>query len=204
MSVRIDTLEGTYDEKTKTLTLNSDSESPDGKPMKMRLETQINDDGTRVMTAVCPDGRSERIRQIHGDQVHEAKEVTSTRRCLIESTRKSQESCDRRTGPYGSVCRIALDIRRFVVSLTRSNPAHGGRAVERLWWPRCARNRIARLSCFLGRSFFDRCLISREGNPMKKSLTTLATLILITAPLAVQPTRGGDDQDKETRNPASG
>ena len=31
MSVRIDALEGTYDDKTKTLTLNSDSEAPDGK-----------------------------------------------------------------------------------------------------------------------------------------------------------------------------
>ena len=50
MSVRIDALEGTYDEKTKTLTLNSDSESPDGKPMKMRLETQFNDDGTRTFS----------------------------------------------------------------------------------------------------------------------------------------------------------
>jgi hypothetical protein len=50
MSARIDTLEGTYDEKTKTLTLNSDSETPDGKPMKMRLETRMNDDGTRTFT----------------------------------------------------------------------------------------------------------------------------------------------------------
>ena len=32
MSVRIDTLEGTYDEKTKTLTLNSDSEGPMASP----------------------------------------------------------------------------------------------------------------------------------------------------------------------------
>ncbi len=32
---------------------------------------------------------------------------------------------------------------------------------------------------------------------MKKSLATLAALILITAPLAVQPTRGDDQQDKE-------
>jgi hypothetical protein len=50
MSVRIDRLEGTYDEKTKTLSLNSDSEAPDGKPMKMRLETQFNDDGTRTFS----------------------------------------------------------------------------------------------------------------------------------------------------------
>lgn len=50
MSVRIDTMEGTYDEKTKTLTLNSESEAPDGKPMKMRLETRFNDDGTRTFS----------------------------------------------------------------------------------------------------------------------------------------------------------
>jgi hypothetical protein len=41
-------LEGTYDEKTKTLTLNFNSEGPDGKPAKFRLETQTKDDGTRV------------------------------------------------------------------------------------------------------------------------------------------------------------
>jgi hypothetical protein len=50
MSKQIDMLIGTYDEKTKTLTFNADSENPaDGKPMKMRLETQTKDDGTRVM-----------------------------------------------------------------------------------------------------------------------------------------------------------
>ena len=43
-------MEGTYDEKTKTLTLNSDSEGPDGKPMKMRLETRFNDDATRAFS----------------------------------------------------------------------------------------------------------------------------------------------------------
>ena len=60
MSVRIDTLEGTYDEKTKTLTLNSDSEAPDGKPMKMRLETQFNDDGTRTFSLYAQaDGQKE-------------------------------------------------------------------------------------------------------------------------------------------------
>jgi hypothetical protein len=50
MSVHLDTMEGTYDEKTKTLTLNSDSEGPDGKPMKMRLETRFNEDATRVFS----------------------------------------------------------------------------------------------------------------------------------------------------------
>ena len=48
ISVGVDILEGSYDEKTKTLTLTSDSEAPDGKPMKMRRETQFNDDGTRT------------------------------------------------------------------------------------------------------------------------------------------------------------
>ena len=38
---------------------------------------------------------------------------------------------------------------------------------------------------------------------MKKSLATLAALILITAPLAVQPTRGDDQQDKEKEKAAS-
>ena len=60
MSVRIDTMEGTYDDKTKTLTLNSDSEAPDGKPMKMRLETQFNDDGTRTFSLYAQaDGQKE-------------------------------------------------------------------------------------------------------------------------------------------------
>jgi hypothetical protein len=49
MSTHIDLMEGTYDEKTKTLTLNADSEEPtSGKPMKLRLETQFKDDGTRT------------------------------------------------------------------------------------------------------------------------------------------------------------
>jgi hypothetical protein len=60
MSVRIDTMEGTYDEKTKTLILKSDSESPDGKPMKMRLETRFNDDATRTFTLYMQeDGQKE-------------------------------------------------------------------------------------------------------------------------------------------------
>lgn len=49
MSTHIDLMEGTYDAKTRVLTLYADSENPaDGKPMKMRLETQINQNGTRV------------------------------------------------------------------------------------------------------------------------------------------------------------
>jgi hypothetical protein len=50
-SKRIDALEGTYDEKTKTLTLNMETEHPiEGTPMKLRLETQYKDDNTRIFT----------------------------------------------------------------------------------------------------------------------------------------------------------
>jgi Protein of unknown function (DUF1579) len=64
MSKQIDTLDGTYDEKTKTFTWNSDSENPaDGKPMKMRLETQMKDDGTRVMKEYLQmDGQKEFVK----------------------------------------------------------------------------------------------------------------------------------------------
>jgi hypothetical protein len=48
MSNHIDLMEGTYDEKTKTLTLNADTEDPSGKPIKLRLETKFKDDGTRT------------------------------------------------------------------------------------------------------------------------------------------------------------
>jgi hypothetical protein len=51
MSQHIDQMEGTYDEKTKTLTLNADSVNPaSGQSMKMRLETQFKDDDTRVFS----------------------------------------------------------------------------------------------------------------------------------------------------------
>jgi hypothetical protein len=61
MSNRIDVMEGTYDEKTKTLTLNAEVEEPNsGKPMKLRLETQFKDDGTRVFTEyVQPESQKE-------------------------------------------------------------------------------------------------------------------------------------------------
>jgi len=61
MSTHIDMMEGTYDEKTKSLTLNGNSENPvDGKPMKMRLETKINGDGTRSLSEyVQMDGQKE-------------------------------------------------------------------------------------------------------------------------------------------------
>ncbi len=50
MAARIDMLQGSYDEKTKTLTLNSEGEGPDGKQMKSRIENRFNDDGTRTFT----------------------------------------------------------------------------------------------------------------------------------------------------------
>jgi Protein of unknown function (DUF1579) len=61
MSQHIDLLEGTYDEKTKTLTLNAESVNPaTGKPMKMRLETQFKDEDTRTFTEyVQMDGQKE-------------------------------------------------------------------------------------------------------------------------------------------------
>jgi hypothetical protein len=50
-STHIDFMEGTYDEKTKTLTLNAETEEAgSGKPMKLRLETTHKDDHTRVFT----------------------------------------------------------------------------------------------------------------------------------------------------------
>ena len=51
MSTHIDTMQGSCDEKTKTLTFHAEMENPaDGKPMKMRLEFQFNDDGTRALS----------------------------------------------------------------------------------------------------------------------------------------------------------
>jgi hypothetical protein len=48
---RIEHLEGTYDEKSKTLTMSGETEEPgSGKPMKLRMETQFKDDGTRTFT----------------------------------------------------------------------------------------------------------------------------------------------------------
>jgi hypothetical protein len=50
MTKNMTMLEGSYDEKTKTLVLYADTENPeDDKPMKMRLETQFKEDGSRVM-----------------------------------------------------------------------------------------------------------------------------------------------------------
>ena len=64
MSTQIDLLEGTYDEKTKTLTLHADSLDPaSGKPMKMRLETQFKDDGTRTFSNyVKMDGQKDYVK----------------------------------------------------------------------------------------------------------------------------------------------
>jgi hypothetical protein len=51
MSTRIDFMEGTYDEKTKTVTLSADTVEPmSGKPMKLRLETQYKDENTRLFS----------------------------------------------------------------------------------------------------------------------------------------------------------
>ncbi len=51
MSTHIDTMMGSYDEKTKTLTYHAEIENPDdGKLMKMRLEFQFNNDGTRTLS----------------------------------------------------------------------------------------------------------------------------------------------------------
>jgi hypothetical protein len=64
MSAHIDLMEGTYDEKTKTLTLNADSKDPaTGKPMKMRLETQFKDDDTRTFNEyVQAEGQKEFVK----------------------------------------------------------------------------------------------------------------------------------------------
>jgi hypothetical protein len=60
VSSKILLLEGSYDEKTKTLTLHADAEDPAGNPMKLRLETQFKDDGTRVFTEyVQADGQKD-------------------------------------------------------------------------------------------------------------------------------------------------
>ncbi len=63
-SNHIDHLEGTYDEKTKTLTLSGDVEEPtSGKPMKMRLETHLKDDDTRIFTQyVQTEGQKEFVK----------------------------------------------------------------------------------------------------------------------------------------------
>jgi len=61
MSTRIELMEGAYDEKTKTLTLNADVVDPmSGKPMKLRLETQFKDDNTRTFSEyVQPEGQKD-------------------------------------------------------------------------------------------------------------------------------------------------
>jgi Protein of unknown function (DUF1579) len=51
MSSRIDQLEGTYDEKTKTLSVSGEILEPGSdKPAKMRMETQFKGEGTRTLT----------------------------------------------------------------------------------------------------------------------------------------------------------
>jgi Protein of unknown function (DUF1579) len=49
MSKSITLMEGSYDEKTKTLTITGDTENPEsGEPMTLRLETQFTGEDTRV------------------------------------------------------------------------------------------------------------------------------------------------------------
>ncbi len=51
VNTHITLMEGSYDESTKTLTFNADSEEPSsGKPMKMRFETQFKADGSRLFS----------------------------------------------------------------------------------------------------------------------------------------------------------
>jgi hypothetical protein len=51
MSKSIAFFQGSYDEKTKTLTLSGDAENPEtGDPMSLRLETQFTGDDTRVFS----------------------------------------------------------------------------------------------------------------------------------------------------------
>jgi hypothetical protein len=60
-STHIDLMDGSYDEKAKKLTLNAEVENPaNGKPMKLRLETEFKDDGSRTFTEyVQTEGQSE-------------------------------------------------------------------------------------------------------------------------------------------------
>jgi hypothetical protein len=61
MSTRIDTFEGTYDEKTRTLTMYADMENPQtGKTMKGRFITAFKEDGSRVFSEyIKADGAGE-------------------------------------------------------------------------------------------------------------------------------------------------
>jgi len=54
--------EGTYDEKTKTLTSNGQCNGPDGKPMKMKMVTKMIDDDheTFEMFMIGPDGKEQK------------------------------------------------------------------------------------------------------------------------------------------------
>ena len=66
MSARIDTLEGTYDEASKTLTLYSDLLNPEtGKIMKTKFVSVYKDGDTRVFTEFTqPDGSTEYVKMM--------------------------------------------------------------------------------------------------------------------------------------------
>jgi hypothetical protein len=66
-------LEGSYDEKTKTLTLTGSTENPGtGEPMVLRLETQFKDDDTRVLNEFAQIGEQKEFVKLM--------EITYTRR----------------------------------------------------------------------------------------------------------------------------
>jgi len=58
--------EGTYDSKTKTMTMKGDMPMPDGKSMKATMTTVTKDANTRVFTIRCagPDGKDFEMLQI--------------------------------------------------------------------------------------------------------------------------------------------
>jgi hypothetical protein len=64
LSARIDQMEGTYDEKTKTLALYADrKDAASGRPIKIRLATQLKDDDTRIfIESVQMDGEKDFVK----------------------------------------------------------------------------------------------------------------------------------------------
>lgn len=64
MSVRIDTLEGTYDEKTKSLTYITDMIEPmTGKAMTVKMVTELKGDSDRVFTEYAkPEGEKDFVK----------------------------------------------------------------------------------------------------------------------------------------------
>ncbi len=64
MSTRIDTLEGTYDEPSQTMTMTAELENPaTGEPMKMKFVTTFKADNERVFTEYhLPEGGKEPVK----------------------------------------------------------------------------------------------------------------------------------------------